>query len=247
MEFRLGLVAAICIAVALPAAAETGRPIPERVQNRADVVLIFNHGTVRPQRQHECNPSRDVPGVVREVAEANGWTVHYLCSLATDGGLTGSYTYKRADEILGAVEQYRRQGLPARQIFLLGHSAGGWSSLMAARKDHSGFNAIVAFAPAFAGPRAEEEQYPVWRRQMQPLQIGYLTAASRIDALIFAYDDDAFDRPEDLEPLKRIRGIRIVAFNECQQGHRTVYTDCFHRRAREQVESYIKSRLARAQ
>jgi len=246
MAFRLGLIAAVWIAVALPAAAQTEHATPERAQDRANVVLIFNHGTVRPQRQHECN-ARDVPGLVRDIAEANGWTVHYLCSLATDGGLTGSYTYKRADEILAAVAQYRQQGVPARYIFLLGHSAGGWSSLMAARNDHSGFNAIVAFTPAFAGPRAEEEQYPVWRRRMQPLQIGYLTAAPRIDALIFAHDDDAFDRPEDLEPLKRIPGIRIVAFNDCRQGHRTVYTDCFRQRARQQIEAYIKSRLARGQ
>ena len=244
MAFRLGLIAALWIAAAFPGAAETGRPTPELAQDRAKVVLIFNHGTVRPQRQHECN-TRDVPGLVRDMADANGWTVHYLCSLATDGGLTGSYTYKRADEILAAVAQYRQQGVPARQIFLLGHSAGGWSSLMAARKDPSGFNAVIAFAPAFAGPRHEEQQYPVWRRQMQPQQIGYLAAAPRIDALIFAYDDDEFDRPLELDPLRRVPGIQIVAFNDCHQGHRTVYTDCFRQRAREQVESFIKSRLAR--
>jgi pimeloyl-ACP methyl ester carboxylesterase len=184
--------------------------------------------------------------VVREIANDNAWELHYLCSEATDAGARGSYTYKRADEILALVAEYRRKGVPARRIFLLGHSAGGWSSLMAARKDPSGFNAIVAFAPAFAGPRSEEAQFPIWRRQLQPQQIAYLAGAPRIDALIFAFDDDTFDRPEDLAPLRGVPGLRIVAYNDCAGGgHRTVYTACFRQSARQQIEAYIKARLGR--
>jgi pimeloyl-ACP methyl ester carboxylesterase len=244
MTIRIGVFAAAWLAAALPAGAETARP----AQDRDSVVLIFNHGTARPARRHECNEERDVPRVVREIADENDWTVHYLCSEQTDEGVRGSYTYKRADEILAVVAQYRQRGVPARRIFLLGHSAGGWSSLMAARKDHSGFNAIVAFAPAFAGPRHEEEQFPIWRRQLQPQQIAHLARAPRIDALIFAYVDDTFDRPQELEPLKGVRGLRIVAFADCEgSGHRTTYTACFRHAARQQIERYIKGRLGRVQ
>lgn len=148
VRFHLGFW--LILAWASGAAAESARPQPQIAPAGSTVVLIFNHGTARPQRQHQCNEGCDVPGAMRDIAAANGWIVHYVCSLATDAGVAGSYTYKRADEILGAVAQFRRQGVPPRNIFLLGHSAGGWSSLMAARKDHSEFNAIVAFAPAFA-------------------------------------------------------------------------------------------------
>ena len=48
------------------------------------VVLIFNHGTVRPQYRHNCRPRRDVPGVVRSVAANSSWRIFYLCSLAID-------------------------------------------------------------------------------------------------------------------------------------------------------------------
>jgi pimeloyl-ACP methyl ester carboxylesterase len=229
-----------------PAPLQEG-PAPPREAAPTDparsVVLIFSHGTYRPQRRHQCNEDRDVPAVLREMAAANGWVVQYLCSAATDDGVEGSYTYKRADEILAAVAAQRALGVPAQRIFLVGHSAGGWSSLMAARKDASGFNAIVAFAPAFAGPRHEETQYPKWRRELAPQQTAYLRQAKRIDALIFAYSDDDFDRPSELAPLEAIPGVRVLAFDACQKGHGTTYSECFREGARVEIEDYIKTRL----
>jgi hypothetical protein len=114
---------------------------------------------------------------------------------------------------------------------------------MAARKDASGFNAIVAFAPAFAGPRYEEAQYPKWRRQLAPAQTAYLKQAKRIDALIFAYSDDDFDRPSELAPLESVPGIRIIAFDACHKGHGTTYSECFREGAKVEIEDYIKQRL----
>jgi len=220
------------------------RSPPLRGDPAEAVVVIFNHGTTRPQRRHACNEGGDVPGVVREIAEANRWTLYYLCSAATDESEAGSYTRKRAAEILAVVAAYRARGVAAKRIFLFGHSAGGWSSLMAARKDHGGFNAIVAFAPAFAGPRHETARYPWWRGRLAPEQIAYLRQAPRIEALIFAYSDDEFDRPAELAPLESIPGIRILAFDACNRGHGTTYTDCFRAGARVEIEHYLKERLA---
>jgi pimeloyl-ACP methyl ester carboxylesterase len=239
-----------------PAPLQEG-PAPPREAAPTDparsVVLIFSHGTYRPQRRHQCNEDRDVPAVLREMAAANGWVVQYLCSAATDDGVEGSYTYKRADEILAAVAAQRARGVPARRIFLLGHSAGGWSSLMAARKDPSGFNAVIAFAPAFAGVRnwsgsgahceSERGLCPQWRSELMPRQMKYIREAKRIDALIFAYSDDQFDRPAELAPLESIPGVRIIAFDACQDGHATTYSDCFREGARVEIEDYIKTRL----
>lgn len=209
------------------------------------VVMIFNHGTNRPQFRHVCDEGRDVPNVVRDLAAAHGWLVHYLCSMAVDGAEPASYTYKRADEILALVAAYRAKGVPAARIFLGGHSAGGWSSLMAARKDPSGFNAIIAFAPAFAGTRAEQARWPEWRGEFLPKQIAYLRQARRIDALILAYSDDAFERPQDLKPLETIPGINLVAFDACNAGHDTTYSECLRTGARAEIEDYIQRRLAK--
>lgn len=249
------LLALLLLFFAAGAAAQHGPAPPAPLQDRAppreaapadpaqSVVLLFSHGTYRPQRRHQCNEDRDVPAVVRDIASANRWTVQYLCSAAIDDGVDGSYTYKRADEILAAVAALRAKGVPAQRIFLLGHSAGGWSSLMAARKDARGFNAIVAFAPAFAGPRHEEAQFPKWRRELAPQQTAYLRQARRIDALIIAYSDDDFDRPSELRPLESIPGVRLFAFDACAKGHGTTYSECFREGARVEIEDYIKTRL----
>jgi len=254
--------ALLTLTLAAAAAAQEGRaPAPQdsaRLQDRPDVttrplpaapdksvVLIFNHGTNRPQFRHPCDENRDVPGVVRDVATVHGWLVHAFCSAAVDGNEPASYTYKRADEILALVAAYRAKGVPASNIFLLGQSAGAWSSLMAARKDHSGFNAVIGFAPAFAGTRAEEAQYPRWRGEYRVKQIAYLREARRIEALIVGYYDDTYDRPEDLKPLESIPGIRILAFDACHAGHGTAYSECFRAGARVEIEDYIRQRLAK--
>jgi pimeloyl-ACP methyl ester carboxylesterase len=256
----------ISLAFAAGAAAENGRPpaavpppshstLPEPpgsspLTRPADparaVVLIFNHGTNRPQYRHVCNEAQDVPGVVRDIAAAHRWILYYLCSTVTDGDRPASYTYKRADEILAAVARYRAFGVPARRIFLLGQSAGAWSSLMAARKEPAAFNAIVAFAPAFAGTRAEATRFPRWRGEYRPLQVAYLRQAKHIEALIFAYSDDPFNRPSDLAPLESIPGIDLIAFDACAHGHGTAYSQCFRTGARVEIEDYIERHLAAA-
>lgn len=207
------------------------------------VILIFNHGTRRPQYPHECDRRQDVPDVVARLDRERDWQVVYLCSRATDGGQAGSYTFKRAQEIRRAVLHYRGQGVPRRRIFLLGHSAGGWSSLIAARQFNDEFNAVIAFAPAFAGPRHEESLYPWWRRRIRPQQVAFLTQARRIDALVFAYPNDQYNRPRDLRFLDRIPGVEMRTVTSCLGGHRTTYRDCFAEAALGRIRSFIQSRL----
>ena len=173
-----------------------------------------------------------------------GWRLHYLWSTAVDGGDQGSYTYKRAGEIERVVDAYRALGLPAARIFLAGHSAGAWSSLLAARRFGAKFNAVIAFAPAFAGPRHEVTQYPWWRNEIRPRQVADILKAGRMRALVFAFPDDAFNRPRELEFLTKLPGVILVPFDRCARGHRTTYTRCFRDAAAARVERYIRARLA---
>lgn len=223
----------------------SGRSDLVRVANAArDVVIIFNHGTRRPQYRHDCDRARDVPAVMRAVVRQTGWRLHYLCSTAIDGDDQGSYTYKRAAEIERVVDAYRARGLPAARIFLAGHSAGGWSSLIAARRFGAKFNAVVAFAPAFAGPRHEAVQYPRWRNQIRPRQVADILKARRLRALVFAFPEDTFNRPRELAFLKALDGVTLVPFDRCRRGHGTTYSRCFSRQAAGRIERYIRARLA---
>jgi hypothetical protein len=224
----------LALAAALPAAAqEAARP---------PIVIVFSHGTVRPQVPHRCSAERDVPPVFAALAAQPGWRIDYLCSLATDGDEPASYTYKRAREIEARVATHRAAGVPARRIFLAGWSAGAWSSLLVARRGVAEFNAVVALAPAFAGPRSEIPVYPRWWNEHRPRQIADLAAAPRIDALVFAHDDDAFDRPEDLRFLAAIPGVSLIDLSDCRAGHGTAYSACFGERAGDTIRRYIRRR-----
>ncbi len=226
---------------------EAKRPaVPYRLaaQHRT-VMLIFNHGTRRPQFRHVCNRERDIPRVVQTVVRETRWRVHYLCSTATDEGVAGSYTYKRAREIEQVVDVYRARGVPASHIFLVGWSAGAWSSLIAARRFGHKFNAVIGFAPAFAGPRHETALYPWWRNEIRPRQVRDILQARRMRALVFAYPDDAFNRPRELAFLTSLSGVRLIAFDRCPERHHgTVYSACFARVAAPTIVTYIRARLA---
>ena len=54
------------------------------------------------------------------------------------------------------------------------------------------------FAPAFAGPRHETKNIRGGERR-QDLRRKEITKAKFIDALVFAYEDDDFNRPEELK------------------------------------------------
>jgi pimeloyl-ACP methyl ester carboxylesterase len=141
------------------------------------------------------------------------------------------------------VATFRSLGVPARHIFLVGQSAGAWSSLLVQRQAADTINAVIALAPAFAGPRSEESVYPWWRREILPKQMEFMTQARVLNALIFAFPDDDYDRPQELAPLASISGVTLVAFQDCQGGHLTAFTACFRGKARETIEAYIRSRI----
>lgn len=227
--------------VASPARPRPGSdPVRRLEEPKRAVVLIVNHGTRRPQNRHVCDRARDIPPVIRELSAAQGWHIHYLCSNAIDGGVRASYTFKRAREIMAVVAAYRAQGVPARRILSVGHSAGGWSSLIAARQDGEKFGGVIAFAPAFAGPRYEERLYPAWRQIEFPKQRAFISGAARLNALVFAYPNDAFNRPQELRFLTRIPGARLVPVTVCQGGHGTTYTACLTEAARDSVRAFVR-------
>ena len=54
-----------------------------------------------------------------------------------------------------------------------------------------------------------------------------MLAAERIDALLFAYDDDIYNRPADLEFLTAAYpdSVELVGY-DCEGGHNTHIDDC---------------------
>ena len=70
-----------------------------------------------------------------------------------------------------------------------------------------------------------------------------LTIGLVIEALIFAYNDDPYNRPEDLMFLKDsyLDSIEIIGYN-CGQEHLTHLKDCRLEETKEKIIDYIRYR-----
>jgi pimeloyl-ACP methyl ester carboxylesterase len=196
------------------------------------LVIVYSHGTTNPRRAEDCGAwFNQIPGSIRSQQSVNV-LIFFLCSNAREArstwGTAGEYVYRRVDEIEAVVDAIIGAGVSPDRIFLAGHSAGGWASLMAAARFGHKVNGVIAFAPAFAGPRAEEERYPWWRQEARPRQAQELLDAPSLTALVFAYEDDPFERPADLGFLVEAHpAVRLVGY-ACpgRTGHTTHLRDC---------------------
>jgi len=205
-------------------------------------IIIYSHGTSRPQKQEICTKSyNQIPQSLKILIEADNTYFYYLCSKATDEGTLGSYIYKRKKEINKILDQLISAGIKPESIFLTGYSAGGWTSLMMMDQVEKKFNSAIVFAPAFAGPRDEINKYPKWRREERPRQVKKMTEVKAIKALIFAYEDDGFNRPKELNFLKEKYpdSVELVGY-KCGKGHNTMNNDCRLNKTKNIIKNYFK-------
>ena len=206
-------------------------------------IIIYSHGTGRPQKKENCTKSYNkIPRSLKILKEFENTYFYYLCSKATDGGVLGSYIDKRKREINKVLDQLISVGIKPENIFLTGYSAGGWTSLMMMDQIEKKFNSAIVFAPAFAGPRSEIKKYPRWRKIERPRQVKEMIEAKIIKALIFAYEDDAFNRPQELNFLKEKypNSIELIGY-KCGKGHSTVDNDCKIKKTKKIIKNYFQN------
>ena len=109
------------------------------------------------------------------------------------------------------------------------------------------FNAVIGFAPACCYPRSSEGKYPYdyWRKVVRPFQKSVMTAARRFEALVFAYPDDPFNRPDDLAFLTDAYPEGVWLFSQsCGEGHMTTLKDCRQAETTKVIRHYIAHRKA---
>jgi predicted alpha/beta hydrolase family esterase len=246
------------ISHSFPGGVPDGLNLPEPEKH---ILLIFNHGSLEEEYGDICSPTAwTVPEVVRQLSgkTVNGLDIVVYNFCSTSAGKYDAATrsgepkvVKRVESIEALVRAFQAAGVPPHQIFLVGHSAGGWASLLAARRQHVKFNAVIAFAPAFAGKKADRS--PGWE-DLRQRQAGLLADAGHIDGLVYAYADDPYESSADLAFLGKIDGIRLVRLDgqpdgdgeRCAgpYGHRTAFRACFARSQKNIILDYIASRLA---
>lgn len=226
------------------------------------VLLIYNHGSQEEFIPDSCDPGRDVPEVVRRLADRPLAGKKVLVYVFCTPSRVGEYVHetrtgepkviKRARDIEELVDRFTAAGLPGRNIFLVGHSAGAWASLLVARRETIDVNAVIGFAPAFAGPKATRS--PGWS-DLHREQSRYLQTASSLDALVFAFEGDSYVDVSELESVISVPGIDFVRVSRGSNydftcgltaPHRRAFTQCFEEFAAPRIRAFIEQRLRAA-
>ncbi|HGG59023.1 MAG TPA: alpha/beta hydrolase [Gammaproteobacteria bacterium] len=237
---------------------------PLSIPNPADkILLIYNHGSRSELRTDPCHPNQSylpggMPTVVRHLAgkTVNGKeiVVYALCSRLH--GVKKLFDTRdnlkirhRVREIRRAVARFRKLGVPPEQIFLVGHSAGGWASLMIEAETPDLVNGVIAFSPAFAGFKStRNRQWWGFRKLLEQ----ELKAADHIDALVFAFPGDPYNSPEELAFLGTIPGVDFRTPRSgggvlsCYHGHRGAFKACFEKAQAKVLLQFIQKMDSRA-
>ncbi len=219
------------------------------------LVLVYNHGSRAEFRRDRCRP-RDgttppaIAGLAgREVAGLR-IAVFAFCTASRLGRFdetTGRGEPKlllRTAEIAALVRQLRAAGVPARRLVLAGQSAGGWAALLAAARAKAAPGGVIAFAPGFAGRAAGRPDS--WRRLRQELA-AELADAGAVPALIYAFEGDAFEPPEDLAFLGARAGtdLQVRSVGACGGApHLGAFTDCFRAAEQARLLRFLETRVA---
>lgn len=224
------------------------------------VVLIYNHGSLAEQYLDACNPLQRyglgaTPEVVaslsRRIISEKRILVYSLCSslkrrIKLKNTSSNIKLSIRTQEITQQVRFFLDAGIPAKQIFLFGHSAGGWASLNHLRRYPDTVNAAIIFAPAFAGH---------WQNRPEQWQHFYtdhksdLQSAAQLKALVFAFENDPYYQFSKINFFKDIPGVTFKEITHkpkevCKlSGHQAAFSPCFTKRYQQEIWQYIVQNL----
>ena len=226
------------------------------------IVVIYNHGSKQEFRRDSCAARGGAkPGVIADLAGATLASKRVAVFVYCTPSKTGTFDHRsgrgepkierRSKEIADLAEAYAAAGVPRRQIFLAGQSAGGWASLLAVGRsaETPEIGGVIAFAPAFAGRRADRS--PGWQMLRDRLA-RELAGFAYLPALVYAFEGDSLERPEDLAFLSRVpgvefrkTGVRRIGGRDCKSKfpHFLAFDPCFRATQASALLSFIKARV----
>lgn len=265
----LGAALALAAAAACAEAPERSHPVPPppgTAQSTDTVIVVYTHGSGPASVPDPCELERDGwPGTPDVIAQLDGYRlservirVHRFCTPSRTGialgdlhragdpaGLTHSKVMRRSADLLALARRYREEGVPANNIVLTGHSAGGFASLLAQLDAPDAVGRVVAFAPAFANTRTVRSAGEAWAREILHQRIA---EANGLNALVFLFEEDGYERPQDVAVWRGNTGLRIEAFGgfviegmhcELSNAHRLAFDDCFTATQRDRIAEFI--------
>jgi pimeloyl-ACP methyl ester carboxylesterase len=224
-------------------------------------VILFLHGSMVEKLDDTCDPNGEtigfsVPEVVKELAGTEVAGLEVVVFALCDGRATNMGEPLKIDQRVEAInrtlQDLRRAGVEPSRIFLVGHSAGGWAALLYQKRHPGNVNSVVAFAPAFSGKKRSRPV--IWQQRRERLA-AEIFSANFISALVFAFNNDPYNSPDDLEFLARIKGITLrhmpdsaIAGVVCDipffgSSHSNAYRECFRDTQSEVLLNFLSQRL----
>ena len=213
------------------------------------ITIVYSHGAGEKGKPHKCDEKADVPKVLTNMVEQENVKIRYLCSNVSEDRREATYIDARAKEIEHFLFKLRAEGIPARNIFLMGYMEGAWASLIAARRFGQHINGVVAFAPAFHGARerwkklGDRKARKARAPRAQANQITELSKAP-LRAFVYAFKEDTFNGPEQLAFFRYVPGLRYIVSKQCKEGHKSLFTDCFADYEKNRLRNHMKKMLA---
>jgi hypothetical protein len=223
----------------------------------ATIVVIVTHGSGPENAPDRCHLDRldTFQGLSTAVAALDGDVIDGMpvvldrfCTPHKLGTGTMLKVRLRSADIATRVAAYLAQGVPAEHIFLIGHSAGGWASLLLKQRAPGKVNAVIAVAPAFAGETADRSQ---WWWDERARQLDELGKASDLASLVFSFDGDTFETHDVGDRLAEAAGVDFLPITAaelqsegCTKPSHETYTDpCFARGWGDEIRDFIEGRL----
>jgi hypothetical protein len=228
---------------------------------KAKAVVLFLHGSNIEKMDDTCDsegntPGATVPEVVRQLSgtEVSGLEVVVLAPCSGRATNLGEpiKIEQRVAALGQTLQELDRAGVDPSRIFLVGHSAGGWAALLHQTRHPGSVNSIIAFAPAFAGKKSARPD--IWQ-QRHEAQTAEIKSAESLPALVFAFENDVYNAPEDLAFLSNIKGTTLMRLPEktiegveCDiplfaSSHGQAYRKCFSHTQSVVLLNFIRHRL----
>jgi hypothetical protein len=238
-----------------------GHPFAFRDPDRYALIIYVN-GSTAESKPDPCNTSRPGLNIPKTATDLVGQRIggyeillYAFCTPTKIGGFNQPESdgipkvIRRADELQALLAYIARTGFPPERTFVMGQSAGGWAGLLVQRRGQTPVAGLVAFAPAFAGHTGRRKD--VWQQE-RDRQAAYIAQAPRLNALVYGFEQDRFEPPQEMAWLRTVPGVTYVTLSgrslngmDCDNKfpHVTVFKDCFRYFQRRRILDYLAAQL----
>ena len=228
---------------------------------KSKAVILYLHGSVVEKMDDRCDPNSlvlgdTVPEVVQQLNGTQLLGLEVMVFAPCHGRATRLGEPLKIDQRVQAIDEtlkeLKRAGVDSSQIFLVGQSAGGWAALLHQKRHPNSVNAVVAFAPAFAGKKQWRPE--VWQQRHES-QAAEILSANLISSLVFAFKNDDYNSQDDLNFLSQVKGTTLlklpgdaIAGVGCDipmfgSSHRNVFRKCFDQTQSSVLKNFLQERL----